>query len=223
VGDVSIDSFLNELPNPDSAVLVLGSGERTFRTHAQLDIIYTDVHLGPEVSVVVDAHDLPFPDGSLDAVVMDSVLEHVADPFRCAAEVVRVLKTGGRVFSITPFMQQVHLGRFDFTRFTYLGHRRLFRDFKEIHSGMMGGPGMALAWAWQYFLLSFSENPKRRKYIRAFAKLTSFFLPLFDEHLKHKTGAYDGASSFYFVGEKDPTPLSEREIISLYRGLENIG
>jgi hypothetical protein len=71
-----------------------------------------------------------------------------------------VLKDGGIVYAETPFMQQVHGSAYDFTRFTWLGHRRLFRKFKEIKSGTCGGPGMALIWSWRYFLRTFSINPK---------------------------------------------------------------
>ena len=67
-----------------------------------------------------------------------------------------MLKGRGVVYAETPFMQQVHMGPYDFTRFTHSGHRRLFRRFEEVESGAVCGPGMALAWAYQYFLLSFA-------------------------------------------------------------------
>jgi 2-polyprenyl-3-methyl-5-hydroxy-6-metoxy-1,4-benzoquinol methylase len=41
--------------------------------------------------------DLPFPDGTFDAVVCVDVLEHVLDPERVAGEVSRVVKPGGGV------------------------------------------------------------------------------------------------------------------------------
>jgi hypothetical protein len=81
---------------------------------------------------------------------------------------------------------------------------------------------MALAWAWQYFLLSFSEHKTVRKYLRAFAKFTSFPLPYLDEYLKDKAGAYDAASSFYFIGEKCEQPISDQEILRSYRGLDTL-
>ncbi len=73
------------------------------------------------------------------------------------------------------------------------------------------------------FLLSFSDNQTTRKYLRALAKLTSFPLPYFDEYLKTKAGAYDAASSFYFIGEKCERLVSDREILAGYRGLDNLG
>jgi hypothetical protein len=107
--------------------------------------------------------------------VAQAVLEHVLDPWRCVEELHRVLASGGLVYAETPFMQQVHEGRFDFTRFTHLGHRRLFRRFEELDSGAVGGPGMALAWSWRYFLWSFARGPLSGSLLTTFASFTSFF------------------------------------------------
>ncbi len=84
-------------------------------------------------------------DESFDGVICQAVLEHVLDPYRCVEEIHRVLRPNGLVYAETPFMQQVHGGTHDFTRFTHLGHRRLFRKFAEVDSGVVCGPGMALA------------------------------------------------------------------------------
>ena len=40
---------------------------------------------------------LPFPDASFDSVLMDNVLEHIAEPEPVLAEVRRVLRPGGRL------------------------------------------------------------------------------------------------------------------------------
>ena len=213
--------FIAGFQGTDQLVLVIGAGDQVFTGEGSANLIYTDVHLGAGVQLIADCHDLPFLDGTLDAVVAVSVLEHVADPQRCAAEIVRVLKPGGRLLAETPFMQQVHMGRYDFTRFTELGHRRLWNRFREIDSGLACGPGTALAWAWQYFLLSFSERPVTRKYLRALARLTAFPLLWFDPYLKNKAGAHDAASSFFFIGEKIAEPVSDRDLIARYRGLDS--
>jgi hypothetical protein len=115
-------------------------------------------------------------------------------------------------------MQQVHMGRYDFTRFTHLGHRRLFRRFEEIDSGAVCGPGMALAWSYQYFLLSFATSRIVRALIRAFTSLTAFFLKYFDHFLVETPGALDAASGCYFMGRKSDRTLSDRDLITLYRG-----
>ncbi len=85
----------------------------------ETELIVSDVSLTSVVNVVCDAHNVPFDGETFDAVVAVAVLEHVADPQRCAQELHRVLKPRGVVFAVTPFMQQVHGGGYDFTRFTH--------------------------------------------------------------------------------------------------------
>ena len=181
-------------------------------------MVETDVAFGPRTNLICDAHDIPFQDSSFDAVIIQAVLEHVADPYRCVEEIYRVLNDGGYVFADTPFMQQVHMRQYDFTRFTFLGHRRLFRRFEELYSGVSGGPGMAFSWSYQYFLLSFASSPSFRKFIIFFSNLTSFFLKYFDYFLIKKDGAVDAASSFYFIGKKSNLVLSDRELVKQYKG-----
>jgi hypothetical protein len=133
-------------------------------------------------------------------------------------EIHRVLKQNGLVYAETPFMQQVHMGQYDFTRFTHLGHRRLFRRFDEVESGPVVGPGVALAWAYKYFLLSFATSRVARAILKNFAHLTSFYLKYFDHYLIDKPGAFDAASGYYFMGQKSDQTLSDRELTKLYKG-----
>ncbi len=54
--------------------------------------------LAGAVEVLVgDATDLVFPDASFDAVTADRVLMHTADPHRAVADLIRVLRPGGRL------------------------------------------------------------------------------------------------------------------------------
>jgi SAM-dependent methyltransferase/uncharacterized protein YbaR (Trm112 family) len=211
--------------NPAPLVLVLGGGvlgqgiEALLR-NTNIRLVESDVSFGPRTSIILDAHDIPFQDGAFDAVIAQAVLEHVADPYRCVDEIHRVLKKDGLVYAETPFMQQVHAGKYDFTRFTRLGHRRLFRRFDELESGIVCGPGMALAWSYQYFLTSLVEAPALRSVARTFARFTAFYLKYFDSFLARKRGADDAASGFYLLGRRSELTLSDRDLIKQYRGLE---
>lgn len=51
---------------------------------------------------VADAHDLPFPDASFDAVRSERVFMHLPDPDRALGELIRVAKPGGRVLVADP-------------------------------------------------------------------------------------------------------------------------
>lgn len=215
------DLLLRQSPSPQVLVVggsILGQGMESLVNNPSIELVASDVSFGPRTMLICDAHDIPFEDGSFDGVIVQAVLEHVVDPYRCVGEIHRVLNKQGMVYAETPFMQQVHGGRYDFTRFTHLGHRRLFREFEEIDSGAVGGPGMALAWSYQYFLLSFTTSRTIRVLIRVFSILTSFYLKYFDYYLIDKQGALDAASGYYFLGRKGDQVLLDHELIKLYRG-----
>jgi ubiquinone/menaquinone biosynthesis C-methylase UbiE len=209
----------------NTRVLILGCGITpgiglaALLNQPQIEVVETDVSWGPQTELICDAFDIPFADGSFDGVVAQAVLEHVISPNRCVEEIYRVLGLKGLVYSETPFMQQVHGERYDFTRFTDLGHRCLFRGFREIERGIVCGPGMALAWSYEYFLSSFTKSKSLRKLARLFARLTAFHLKYFDYFLIHTPSALDAASGLFFMGEKMETLLEYRELLHDYRGM----
>ena len=195
---------------------VTGQGFELLANNPALDLVETDVSFGKRVVMICDAHDLPFADGSFDVVISQAVLEHVVDPFRCVSEFYRVLRDDGLIYAETPFMQQVHGGRYDFMRFTYRGHRRLFRNFSEIQAGSTGGPGMALAWSWQYFLRSLAGTSRAQMFLTMLGRLTSFYMKYFDYLSKYSPAAYDASSGFYFMGRKSKAVLSDRDLVRFY-------
>lgn len=199
---------------------ILGAGMEAFAEHPSITFIESDVTFGPRVALICDGHSLPFEDNAFDGVIVQAVLEHVVDPWRCVEEIHRVLKEGGLVYAETPFMQQVHGGRYDFTRFTHLGHRRLFRKFEEVDSGAVCGPAMALAWSCKYFLSSFTTSSFLRKLIGVFVRFAVFFLPYLDYLLIDKPGTLDAASAYYFMGRKSNAVLSDRALIMQYKGMD---
>jgi SAM-dependent methyltransferase len=200
---------------------IIGQGMDKLYQVDSFEIIGSDVSFGPHTKLICDAHDLPFQDETFDCVVAQAVLEHVLNPSRCVDEIYRVLKMDGMVYAETPFMQQVHMRQYDFTRFTHLGHRRLFRKFEELKSGPTGGPGMALAWSYTWFLRSFATSPFFIFLLTFIGYITSFFLKYFDYFLIKKPGGYDAASQFFFMGRKSGTVLSDHELIRQFRGVHH--
>lgn len=168
--------------------------------------------------MVCDGHDLLFVDAAFDAVVTTAVLEHVLYPERVAAEIMRVLKVGGLLYSELPFMQQVHEGAYDFTRYTLSGHRRLFNGIDEIESGMVAGPGTALVWAVENFALAFVVRPATRKVTKLVIRLFFAWIKYFDRLLVNKPAAMDGASCTYLLGRKMNGRVSDADIIARYVG-----
>ena len=182
------------------------------------DFVETDVSLGPRTQLVLDAHQIPYAAGSFDAVVVQAVLEHVLNPQQCVAEIHRVLRTGGLVYADTPFMQQVHGGPYDFTRFTRSGHRMLFRAFDEVDSGASSGPGTALGWAWQYLWLSLAgNNGTMQLAAKTFARFTGFWMKYLDGLAGQHPRALDGACGLYFIGRRADGELTDRQILAYYR------
>jgi SAM-dependent methyltransferase len=49
-----------------------------------------------------DVERLPFPAASFDGVLLSGIVHHLPDPSRCAAEVFRVLRPGGRFVAFDP-------------------------------------------------------------------------------------------------------------------------
>lgn len=218
-GRTAIEFVAREKPSP--RILVVGAGHQVY--DEKHDITYTDVAFGGHVNCICDAHGLPFPAERFDLVIAVAVLEHVADPRQCIAEIHRVLKPDGLVYSATPFLQPVHMGAYDFTRFTPLGHRRLHRDFDEIESGIAQGPGSVLALSVRYFLLSLGDGARYRRVARAAGMVLTLPFRWSDLFFRHKRGAWDAAAGSRFFGRKRATPIPDREILKAYRGRDSQG
>ena len=133
----------------------------------------------------------------------------------------RVLR--GALYSEIPFMQQVHEGAYDFTRYTLSGHRRLFNSFTEIDSGMVAGPGTVLAWSLENYFLALFLNKQIRKGVKVLSRIFFFWIKYSDFLFKNKTQAMDGASCTYFFGKKsNHFKIPDQQIIDDYIGAKYI-
>lgn len=212
--DQALAAVRRSHPRPD--VLVIGAGGASCG-EASDAIVTTDVAFGPSLDAIADAHDLPFPDARFDLVIAVAVLEHVADPQRCVSEIWRVLRPDGHVFAVTPFLQPVHMGAYDFTRFTPLGHRRLFRRFDAVEQGVASGVGSSAAWTLGALLESLSGRRAWRHFAATVAPIAAAPLRFMDRFL-HTPTSRDAAAACYFFGRRRQLPVSDRAIIQEYRG-----
>jgi uncharacterized protein YbaR (Trm112 family) len=200
-------------------VLIIGSGSvgegsNKIYDEPRFQIAGVDIYVSPTVTILADAHALPFADCSFHAVWIQAVLEHVLEPKQCVSEIHRVLMLGGAVYSEVPFMQQVHEGPYDFTRFSHSGHRWLFRRFDELHSGPTNGPGTTMTWSIRYLVLALSGS----KWVARVCYAAFGWLRLLD-HAMSDNRKILGASGFFFLGIKTETSITRRAIVSYFGGL----
>lgn len=217
----NIERLITALPDGREALVLvigggtIGQGMSALYDHPNLRIAAFDIYYSPNIQFIADAHSIPLRDRSVDAVVIQAVLEHVLDPQQVVDEIWRVLKPDGLVYAETPFLQHVHEGAYDFTRFTESGHRFLFRRFELIDSGCSGGPGTQLTWSIDYFVRALFRSRLAGKIF----KLAFSWLRLFDAFVP-PSYASDAASGIYFLGRRSSRTVSPHEIVAFYRGAQ---
>jgi hypothetical protein len=113
-------------------------------------------------------------------------------------------------------MQQVHEGAYDYTRFTVLGHRFLFKRFECISLGGDKGAGFVLSWSLKYVVWSITRS-------RLLGQLMYSAMALFSkliDSVADERSLYDGSSGVFFLGRKSIKTLSHAEVPQLYKGLQ---
>jgi SAM-dependent methyltransferase len=219
------EHLARERPSP--SILVVGSGTEgigigTLRAISGAAICEFDVYLADGRMLVADLLDLPFDDGTFDAVVAQGVLEHVIDPHRAADEIHRVLAPRGLVFSTTPFVLGVHLPVADYTRFSRLGLIRLFRRFTPIECDVIEGAAVTLAYSLAYFWMAVWSSfgwlggAKIAKYA---GNYLIFWLRSVDAFVRRSPISTDAAASYYYIGRRSDTVLGDREVVAMFKGV----
>lgn len=131
----------SELPIPllieafssNGLILEIGAGIDTCPSG---NLVKTDAYLySDKLDYLVDAHCLPFPDNTFDYVYSLAVFEHIHSPWIVADEIFRVLKPGGKVYTLVAFLQHVHGYPSHFFNMTDMGLRHLFGQFEVLECG----------------------------------------------------------------------------------------
>ena len=97
----SYDAVLGRAPR--GPVLEIGSGGGFYR-EMRPSVVSLDIRPGADVDIVGSALALPFRPESISAVLLLNVLHHLPDPAAFFRECERVLKPGGRVCLIEPYV-----------------------------------------------------------------------------------------------------------------------
>ncbi len=154
-GPKKIFSFLDR----ESLILDIGSGPQ----RVDDDIISLDIFPFQGVDIAADATNLPFKDSSIDGLINESILEHVEKPQKVTAEMMRVVKPGGYIYTSVPFIHPFHASPDDYNRWTTSGLRALFKDMDEVEMGVRSGPWSAFLIFMAYWLGSIFSFGSRKK------------------------------------------------------------
>ncbi|MFA6322566.1 MAG: methyltransferase domain-containing protein [Candidatus Buchananbacteria bacterium] len=185
-----------------STILNIGSGPKVVRK----DVINLDIYPFPNVDLVADAGNIPIKNSSADAIICESLIEHVKNPPALISELYRILKPKGRIYLVAPFILSFHSSPNDFYRWTDQGLTELFLNagFVNIKITVLYGPTSSLInifSEWLAILLSFnSQNIHNFLYILFYTILSP--IKFLDFILAKFNSSKNSALGFGITAEK---------------------
>jgi SAM-dependent methyltransferase len=141
------DEVMNALVQrfADGLILDCGAG---LKGRLYPNVINLEIMDYPSTDIRAFNESLPFATGTFDAVFTLATLEHVRDPFAAGAEIMRVLKPGGIVYSMVPLLVPYHGYPNHYYNMTVEGHRLVFGpSFEPLDASvpLSGNPMWALS------------------------------------------------------------------------------
>lgn len=152
-----LKAITDVLPKFHGAILDSGCGSMPYKkmilennkvtSYTGLDIEASLDYDGVKADVLWNGEVMPFENNSFEIVISTEVLEHVPEPEKYLAEVLRVLKPGGFFFFTVPFLMSLHEVPHDYYRYTPYALNRIFKKlgFENIEIKAMGGYNAAVA------------------------------------------------------------------------------
>lgn len=137
------DPYAVNLINRHAGGLVLDCGAGKRPDYLE-NVVNFEIVPYESTDVLGVGEDLPFRDGSFDGVLCLNVLEHVKDPFRVAREIARVLKPGGELYCVVPFLQPVHAYPHHYYNMTSQGLCNLFDGRLQVTDTLMLASGVPI-------------------------------------------------------------------------------
>jgi len=182
-------------------ILNLGSGIKLIRK----DVVNIDFYPFTNVDIIADITKLPFKDNSVDAIICESVLEHIKNPWAIIQEIKRILKPDGIVYLSIPFIAGFHSSPDDYYRWSKEGLRELMRQgFQEEEIGVRNGPTSAMLSIineWLSTIFSFGLKPIHQVLLIILTIIT-FPLKIPDYFISKLSTSQNIAFGFYYIGRK---------------------
>lgn len=149
---------------------------------------------------------LPLNDGVADLAVCNRVLEHVEDPWLACRELERIVKPGGLVFCIVPFMSPYHRLPIDHIRFGRDSMARFFENCDQVESSAFEGPAFAMAWNGAEYAATFMPGTASSRLWYLMVRELAYWMltPLrwLDPWFRRHPEAHKSSQSILYIGRK---------------------
>jgi len=156
--------MIEEISKQNGIIIDIGAGSKK-KLHDNVFNLEIVPYASTDILCVGEI--LPFVDNSIDGIISIAVLEHVKDPFRCADEMIRVLKPGGKLYCVVPFLQPMHAYPNHYYNMTKQGLQNLFDDHLIIDN-IECFKNLYPIWVLSWFLNSWAnglDNPIRHRFL----------------------------------------------------------
>jgi len=168
-------------------------------------VVNLNVDAFDSVDVVGDGMNIPTIDETFDTVTCNAVVEHVPDPDALLSEIHRVLKPGGHVQLMIPFIFPFHAYPGDYRRWTASGVLELTGRFEKLELCVLTGPTSAMLVLFREYLCLIIPGGGReglRAAINGISGWLTFPFKYLDRRLNRKPEAANMAAALYYLGRK---------------------
>jgi len=114
-----LKSILDFVPSK-SEIIDVGAGVQHFSELTKnFSTVALDFYPYTNIDVCLDFTKwLPFKKNTFDIAILSNVLEHIADPNALLSNLSKVLRPGGLIIAMVPFLISIHQDPYDFYRYT---------------------------------------------------------------------------------------------------------
>jgi SAM-dependent methyltransferase len=106
--------------------------QKLLRGTHQFTNLNLDVAAGPNIRHNLENCPWPVSDEQFDAILLINVLEHIFNFTAVIHESWRVIKPGGKIVIVVPFLHQIHPSPHDYFRYTAETLERLFSEYRFV-------------------------------------------------------------------------------------------